>query len=151
MNKLLFALVPLALSATAQADKTCARTGTALISEVHNHGAIDVGPSGFEIYASGAWHVYRHDPKAMDELDASGCLTAKELASVKEALAKAQWKITHNEIVCDAIAIGSTDWSAGKHTFSQVLCGHDSIDAETEKAFVLVQKLEQEYTPQKQR
>lgn len=149
MNKLLSLLVPLALSAPAQADKTCAKTGAPLIAEVHDHGAIDVGASGFEIYASGAWHVYHHDPKAMDTLDASGCLTDKELAAVKEALAKAPWKIAHSEVTCDALAIGSTDWTAGKHTFSQVLCGHDSIDAETEKAFALVQKLEQEYTPKK--
>ena len=154
MNKLLSLLVPLALSGlsgSAQADKTCAKTGTPLIAEVHNYGAIDFGASGFEIYPSGAWHVYHHDPKAMDTLDASGCLTDKELAAVKDALAKAPWKIAHSEITCDALAIGSTDWTAGKHAFSQVLCGHDSIDAETEKAFAIVQKLEQQYTPQKQR
>jgi len=151
MNKLLALLVPLALSASAHADNTCAKTGTPLIAEVHDHGGIDVGASGFEIYPSGAWHVYHHDPKAMDTLDASGCLTDKELAAVKEALAKAPWKITHSEVTCDAFAIGSTDWIAGKHTFAQVLCGHESIDAETEKAFALVQKLEQEYTPKKQR
>ena len=145
MNKLLLILVPLALAAPARADKAAP-----LISVVHSHG-MDVGPSGFEIYASGAWHVYHNDPKAMDTLDASGKLTAKELASVKEALAKAPWKVTHDEIVCDAMAIGSTDWTMGKHTFSQVLCGHDSIDGTTQKAFSLVEKLEQQYTPQKAR
>ena len=122
MNKLLLLLVPLALSAPARADKPAP-----LISVVHTHG-MDVGPSGFEIYASGAWHVYHNDPKAMDTLDARGNLTAKELASVKDALAKAPWKVTHSEIVCDAMAIGSTDWTMGKHTFSQVLILVDETD-----------------------
>jgi hypothetical protein len=150
MNKLLLvvaSLVPFFASNPAHADRDCGRKGAPLVTEIHAHGAIDVGNSGFEIYESGAWHVYHHDPKAMDTVDAIGCLTADELASVKEALAKAPWKVTHDDVTCDAIAIGSTEWAAGKHTFSQVLCGRDSIDSTTQKAFAIVEKLEQKYTP----
>jgi hypothetical protein len=147
MNKLLLLLVPLTLSSAAQADKTCARKAAMLITEVHTSNGIDVGPSGFEISESGAWHVYHHDPKAMDTLDATGCLTDAELASLKTALAKAPWKTSHNAITCDAIALGHTDWTAGKHAFSEVLCGSESIDSTTHEVFGLVQKLETKYTP----
>lgn len=152
MNKLLFilvSLVPFALAHTARADRGCGRKGALLIREAHETDAFDVGPSGFEIFESGAWHVYHHDPKAMDTTDAIGCLTDAELASVKDALAKAPWQIRHNDVTCDALAIGSTDWTAGKHSFSDVLCGHESIDMTTRKVFALVQKLEIEYTPKK--
>ena len=144
----LASLITLAASHPAHADRGCQRRGALLVSEVHKYG-MDVGPSGIELYASGAWHIYHHDPKAMDQLDASGCITDKELAELKDALAKAPWKITHSEVTCDAIGYGSTEWSDGKHKFSQELCGHDSIDSATEKAFAIVQKLEQAYTPKR--
>jgi len=147
MNKLLILLVPLALSTTANADKTCARTGTPLIAETHKGLGIDVGDSGFEVYASGAYHFYRHDPKAMASADTTGCITDQELADVKAALAKATWKVTTNEITCDAISIGHTEWTAGKHVYDAVMCGHESIDATTQKAFNLVSALETKYTP----
>ena len=151
MNKLLFvfaSLVSLA-SQPARADRGC-RRGAVLITEVHNHG-MDVGPSGIEIETTGAWHIYHHDPKAMDTLDARGCITDKELAELKAALAKAPWTLSRSGVMCDAMGVGSTDWTAGKHTFTQIMCGRDTIDLETQKAFALVEKLEQEYTPIKAR
>jgi hypothetical protein len=145
MNKLLLILVPLALSGAARADKTCSRTGAPLIAEVHKTDAIDVGDGGFEIYASGAWHFYRHDPKAMASADTTGCLTEQELASVKAALAKAAWKVTHNTITCDAMAVGHTEWIAGKHSYADVMCGSESIDSTTAQLFTLVEKLERDH------
>jgi hypothetical protein len=153
MNKLLLilgSLIPLALAHPARADRGC-RKGAPLIREVRTSNGIDVGASGFEISDTGAWHVYHHDPKAMDTLDASGCLTDVELASLKDALAKAPWKTTHNAVTCDALALGYTAWTAGTHGFKQVLCGSESIDSATYKVFALVQKLEREYTPVKVR
>jgi hypothetical protein len=151
MNKLLFLVASLVTfaSPSAHADRGC-RRGAPLISAVHNHG-MDVGPGGIEIETTGAWHIYHHDPKAMDQLDARGCITEKELAELKEALAKAPWQITRSGVACDALGVGSTDWTYGKHTFSQMMCGRDTIDVATQKAFALVDKLEQEYTPKKQR
>jgi len=110
-------------------------------------GSIDVGDAGFELYASGAYHFYRHDPKAMASADVTGCITDQELADVKAALAKATWKVTTNEITCDAISNGHTEWTAGKHTYDAVMCGHESIDATTQKAFNLVAALETKYMP----
>ncbi|MEP6860639.1 MAG: hypothetical protein ABJE66_08475 [Deltaproteobacteria bacterium] len=150
MNKLLLifsSVLPLALANPAHADRDCGRKGAMLISEVHTSNGIDVGSSGFEVTESGSWHVYHHDPKAMDTLDATGCLTEAELTSLKQALANAPWKTTHNAITCDALALGHTEWSAGKHTYADVLCGSESIDSTTQKLFGLVQKLETKYTP----
>jgi len=152
MTKLLFPLASLlaVLGAhPAHADRGC-RRGAPLISAVRNRG-MDVGPSGIEIEDTGAWHIYHHDPKAMDQLDARGCITDKELAELKAALAKVPWKVTHNEVTCDALGLGSTDWKFGKKTFTQIMCGKDSIDDTTQKALSLVEKLEQEYTPTKAR
>jgi hypothetical protein len=153
MNKLLLILVslaPLSLAQPAHADRGC-RKGAPLISEVRTSNGIDVGPSGFEISDTGAWHVYHHDPKAMDTLDASGCLTAAELKSLKDALAAAPWKTSHNAVTCDAVAVGHTEWTSGKHTYADVLCGSESIDSATQNVFSLVHKLETKYTPVKQR
>jgi len=139
-------LASLLLPALAHADK---KPPAILIEETHQGMGIDVGASGFQIFDDGGFHLYVHDPKAMNVVERKGSLTDKEFADVKAALAKAPWKVAHNEVTCDALATGHTVWAAGKHRFDAVLCGTESIDTETEKVFTLVGGLEAKYYAKK--
>ena len=148
MQKLLL-LASLCSSLTAYADalpapKACADGGLQIAAD-HQGRGLDVGSSGIKIWEKGAIEVYSYDPKALRNIDVMACLTDQERKDLRAALAKTTWKVTTNMTTCTAVSPAHTVWSAGKRSFDDVSCGHETIDAETKNAFAFVTALETTY------
>lgn len=106
-----------------------------------------VGPSALEVarktngvvtetitlWASGAWTFAQPAvpadgaAPALPAVRATGCLDGKALD-----LGAIDWTVTHPRIRCHAKSASSTDYAvAGRHRFTQTLCGPEQLDAES--------------------
>jgi hypothetical protein len=92
-----------------------------------------------KVYASGAWTFEERDSDGKVLKTNTGCLAKADLAKVT-ALDGAPWKVTHPRMHCMAMAQEYTVFTVGAHSFTQKICGDDTLDDKTAAALADAEK-----------
>jgi hypothetical protein len=125
------AAAPIAAAPVAQ----CAPTGDVLFRVDTN--MLADGPKSEVLYGNGAFRVTTGDGK-----DATGCLSAGDLATIKRDLAGASWQSSpRTGIRCHMVHAPTNYVVQGKTVYSDVGCSSAVLDAESARALAEISSL----------
>jgi hypothetical protein len=171
MNKLLVTCTLLALSTLAAADAPtppplpspppgrampvpqCTKTGGVLFEEKlqlelrPEMNAVAEPTWTITVYDGGAWERHDLDGNGRNPQASSGCLSRDQVSTIRTALAKATWTVSHAEVTCAAISNTFTSYSSkGKQLWAAHMCQIDFLDPVSDKALGTISMLLEKVT-----
>ncbi len=119
---------------------TCAARGTPMF-EIRERADMQLSTSTTKVYASGAWTFTPVDKDGRVGRTSRGCFDQRTLSSIRKAVQRAPWTITHPKIMCFAYSPRFTQYVLnGRVMFTQRMCGGEQADDQTKLALDFVEQ-----------
>ena len=109
--------------------------------EIRERADTQLSTATTKIYSSGAWTFTPVDKDGHVGRTSRGCFDQRTLTSIRKAVQRAPWTISHPQIMCFAYSPRFTQYVLnGRLMFTQRMCGGEQTDDQTLDAITLVKQ-----------
>jgi hypothetical protein len=106
--------------------------------------------STFRIYSSGLWRFHETEAGGKPGRKLEGCVKDDRLGKIVTTLDAAPWTMTRADMTCMAYSAQFVDYEvAGRHVWSERMCGPEQLDATSKQALGEASALVSELVPAK--